>query len=147
MSRYNHAVTDRLLAGALDRLGQAGFPDDLIAVCRVPGAWEIPDAARRLAATGQFDALICLGAVIRGETTHDEHINRRVSLHLGEVAQRYGVAVSFGVLTCRTLDQALQRAGGSVGNKGTEAAEAALEMVGLQRALNARFSPKTAQPE
>ncbi|MCA9269207.1 MAG: 6,7-dimethyl-8-ribityllumazine synthase, partial [Planctomycetales bacterium] len=96
-----------------------------------PGAWELPLAAARLARSGQYAALVCLGAVIRGETTHDEHINRQVSLSLGQLALETGVPVAFGVLTCNTLEQAIHRAGGNVGNKGVEAAQAAIEMANL----------------
>ena len=97
----------------------------------MPGAWEIPLVAQRLARSKKFAAILCLGAVIKGETTHDEHINRQVSLSLGQIALETGVPVLFGVLTCNTLEQAIHRSGGNVGNKGVECAEAALEMVRL----------------
>jgi 6,7-dimethyl-8-ribityllumazine synthase len=97
----------------------------------VPGAWEIPLIAERLAESESYVAVICLGAVIKGETTHDEHINRQVSLSLGQLALVTGLPVLFGVLTCNTLEQAIHRSGGNVGNKGIECAEAALEMVRL----------------
>jgi len=131
VSRYNDTITNRLLQGALATLTAAGVADDAVDVCWVPGAWELPVVAQEMARDGRYVALICLGAVIRGETTHDEHINRQVSLSLGQIALDASLPVAFGVLTCNSLEQALQRAGGSVGNKGHEATEAALEMIRL----------------
>lgn len=131
VSRYNESITRKLLDGATQTLTAAGVRDENIDVAWVPGAWEIPLAAARLARSERYAAVICLGAVIRGETTHDEHINRQVSLSLGQIALYTGVPLPFGVLTCNTLEQAIHRAGGNVGNKGVEAAEAALEMVRL----------------
>jgi len=104
-------------------------------VAWVPGAWEIPLVVQRLAQSDNYAAVLCLGAVIKGETTHDEHINRQVSLSLGEIALRTEVPVLFGVLTCNTVEQAIHRSGGNVGNKGVECAEAALEMVRLLQKL------------
>ncbi len=131
VSRYNEHITGKLLAGAVDTLRAAGVADDAIDVAWVPGAWEIPLVAQRMARSKQYLAVLCLGAVIRGETSHDEHINRQVSLSLGQLALETGLPVLFGVLTCNTLEQAIHRAGGNVGNKGVECAEAALEMVRL----------------
>lgn len=131
VSRYNDTITNRLLQGALATLTAAGLADDAVDVCWVPGAWELPLVAQELSRDDRYAALVCLGAVIRGETTHDEHINRQVSLSLGQIALDARLPVAFGVLTCNTLEQALQRAGGNVGNKGHEAAEAALEMIRL----------------
>lgn len=131
VSRYNEHITGKLLAGAVETLRGAGIEDDAITVAWVPGAWEIPLVAQRLARSQQFVAVLCLGAVIRGETTHDEHINRQVSLSLGRLALETELPVLFGVLTCNTLEQAIHRSGGNVGNKGVECAEAALEMVRL----------------
>jgi 6,7-dimethyl-8-ribityllumazine synthase len=131
VSRYNEHITARLLTGAVETLLAAGVPDDAIDVAWVPGAWELPLVAERLADAGNYAAVLCLGAVIKGETTHDEHINRQVSLSLGQIALASGVPVLFGVLTCNTVEQAIHRAGGNVGNKGAECAEAALEMVRL----------------
>lgn len=143
VARFNETITRRLLDGAVETLTAHGVPSDQIEVAWVPGAFEIPLVARRMAATRFYQAVICLGAVIRGETTHDEHINRAVSLALVKIGLRYGVPVIFGVLTCKTLEQANARSGGEagthgkdqpgsrVGNKGIEAAEAALEMVSL----------------
>jgi len=131
VSRYNDSITSKLLDGVVQTLTAAGVPDENIDVAWVPGAWEIPLAATELACTDRYGAVICLGAVIRGETTHDEHINRQVSLSLGQIAIDAAVPIAFGVLTCNTLEQAIHRAGGNVGNKGEEAAQAALEMVNL----------------
>jgi 6,7-dimethyl-8-ribityllumazine synthase len=131
VSRYNEHITGKLLAGAIETLRGTGIGDDAVDVAWVPGAWEIPLVAQRLARSKQYAAVLCLGAVIRGETTHDEHINRQVSLSLGQLALVTGLPVLFGVLTCNTLEQAIHRSGGNVGNKGIECAEAALEMVRL----------------
>ncbi len=131
VSRYNESITSKLLTGAVEALRAAGVADERIDVAWVPGAWEIPLAAAELAGGGEYAAVVCLGAVIRGETTHDEHINRQVSLSLGQLALDTKTPIAFGVLTCNTLEQAIHRAGGNVGNKGVEAAEAALEMVDL----------------
>ena len=100
-------------------------------VAWVPGAWELPLVAQRFAQSGEYSAVLCLGAVIRGETSHDQHINRQVSMSLGQIALDTGVPVLFGVLTCNTLEQALNRVGGNAGHKGVECAEAALEMADL----------------
>jgi len=131
VARYNEHITGKLLAGAVETLRAAGIGDDAIDVAWVPGAWEIPLVAQRMAHSRNYVAVLCLGAVIRGETTHDEHINRQVSLSLGQLALETGLPVLFGVLTCNTLEQAIHRAGGNVGNKGVECAESALEMVRL----------------
>jgi 6,7-dimethyl-8-ribityllumazine synthase len=119
----------------VDTLKAAGVADEAIDVAWVPGAWEIPLAAQHMAESGSYVAVLCLGCVIKGETTHDEHINRQVSLSLGQLALDKGMPISFGVLTVNTLEQAIHRAGGNVGNKGQEAAEAALEMVRLLNKL------------
>lgn len=131
VSRYNEHITGKLLAGAIDTLRSGGVADEAIDVAWVPGAWEIPLVAQRMARSTKHVAVLCLGAVIKGETTHDEHINRQVSLSLGQIALETGLPVLFGVLTCNTLEQAIHRAGGNVANKGQECALAALEMVRL----------------
>ena len=131
VSRYNESITRNLLAGALATLVENGVPDERIDVAWVPGAWEIPLVADSMAHSGRYLAVICLGAVIRGETTHDQHINRAVSIGLGQAGLHSGVPVLFGVLTCDTLEQAIHRSGGNVGNKGRECATAALEMINL----------------
>jgi len=131
VSRYNDSVTGKLLRGATDTLTRAGIADENIDVVWVPGGFEIPLAAQQMAESGHYAAILCLGAVIRGETTHDQHINRAVSLGITEVALSSSLPVLFGLLTCDTLEQAIQRSGGNVGNKGSECAEAALEMISL----------------
>ena len=131
VSRYNDNITSKLLDGAVETLKSHGIPDDSIDVAWVPGAWEIPLIAERLAENESYAAVICLGAVIKGETTHDEHINRQVSASLGQLGLDTGLPVVFGILTCNTMEQAIHRAGGNVGNKGVECAEAALRMVSL----------------
>lgn len=131
VSRYHENITRRLAAGALETLTKAGVAEDKIDVVWVPGAWELPVTARLLAATGRYAAVLCLGAVIRGETTHDQYINLQVSTSLGQIAVDTQVPVLFGVLTCQTMEQAFHRAGGNVGNKGIECAEAALRMADL----------------
>lgn len=135
VSRYNETITSQLLAGAVETLRVAGVADDAIDVAWVPGAWELPVVAQRMAESRRYAAVLCLGAVIRGETTHDAHINRQVSLSLGRIALDTGLPVLFGVLTCNTLEQAIHRAGGNVGNKGAECAQAALEMASLLEKL------------
>jgi 6,7-dimethyl-8-ribityllumazine synthase len=147
VSRFNESVTSNLLDGAVRTLSAHGVADERIDVAWVPGAFEIPTVANRLAKSGRYAAVLCLGAVIRGETTHDQHINRAVSTALAEIGARTGVPVLFGVLTCNTLEQAIARSGGQagtrgkdrpdsrVGNKGAECAEAALEMVSLMARL------------
>ncbi len=131
MAEWNRSITDKLVAGALATLEANDVSSGSVDVAWVPGAWEIPLVAQRLAQSGQYAAVIALGAVIRGETTHDEHINRGVSLALVQIALSNDLPVLFGVLTCNSMEQAIHRAGGNKGNKGTDCAEAALKMVGL----------------
>ena len=135
LARFNRAVTDRLLAGALEALTAHGVADDAIDVATVPGAFELPLCAQRLAITGRYDALVCLGAVIRGETPHFEFVASQAAHGTGEVARRYDLPVAFGVLTTDTMEQALARAGGAAGNKGYEAAVTALEMAQVLRVV------------
>ncbi len=135
VSRYNETVCSRLLEGARGTLTTNGVAEAAIDVVWTPGAFELPLVADRLAGSGQYVAVLALGVVIRGETTHDQHINRAVSMSLMDAGLRTGVPVLFGLLTCDTLEQALHRAGGNVGNKGVECAAAALEMVSLLRQL------------
>ena len=134
VSRYNESITTKLLDGALETLRAAGVSDADIDVAWVPGAFEIPLAADRMAA-GDYRAVLCLGAVIRGETTHDAHINRAVSTSLAQIGLERGVPVLFGILTCDSLEQAIHRAGGNVGNKGVDCAQAALQMADLLKKL------------
>jgi 6,7-dimethyl-8-ribityllumazine synthase len=130
-SRFNSRVVDPLVAGAVDCLRRHGVEPEGIHLVRVPGAWEIPQAAGELAAAGGIDALIALGVVIRGETPHFDYICSACSSGLASVAERHRLPVGFGVLTCDTSEQAQERAGGKAGNKGWEAAQAALEMADL----------------
>ena len=133
VSRWNAVVTDRLLEAALDALLRSGADRSDIEVIRVPGAWEIPAAARTAANTGRVDAIVTLGCLLRGETAHYEAIYNEVARGIGQSQQETGIPHSFGVLTCETLEQALNRAGIKAGNKGFEAAAAAIEMVSLRR--------------
>jgi 6,7-dimethyl-8-ribityllumazine synthase len=137
VSRWNAIITDRLLQGALDALLRSGARKDAIQVVRVPGAWEIPAAARLLAENGRIDAVVTLGVLLRGETAHYEAIYNEVSRGIGQSQQETGVPHSFGVLTCETLEQALDRAGLKMGNKGFEAALAAIEMISVRRKIAA----------
>ncbi len=140
VARWNAVITDRLLEGALDALLRSGAKRGDIEIVRVPGAWEIPAAARTLANRASqgdslLDAIVTLGCLLRGETAHYEAIYNEVSRGIGQSQQETGIPHSFGVLTCETLEQALNRAGIKAGNKGFEAAAAAVEMVSLQRKL------------
>lgn len=135
VSRWNAVVTDRLLDGALDALLRSGAGRSDIEVVRVPGAWEIPAAARACANSGSVDAIVTLGCLLRGETAHYEAIYNEVARGIGQSQQETGIPHSFGVLTCETMEQALNRAGIKAGNKGFEAAAAAIEMVSLGRKL------------
>jgi 6,7-dimethyl-8-ribityllumazine synthase len=140
VSRWNAVITDRLLEGALDALLRSGGKRGDIAIVRVPGAWEIPAAARTIAnsaarGAARVDAIITLGCLLRGETAHYEAIYNEVSRGIGQSQQETGIPHGFGVLTCETLEQALNRAGIKAGNKGFEAALAAIEMVSLRRKL------------
>ena len=135
VARWNAVITERLLEGALDVLLRSGAMRADIQILRVPGAWEIPSAARALANTGLVDAVITLGCLLRGETAHYEAIYNEVARGIGQSQQETGIPHAFGVLTCETLEQALNRAGIKAGNKGFEAAAAAIEMVSLHRKL------------
>jgi 6,7-dimethyl-8-ribityllumazine synthase len=131
VSRYAETVTARLLEGARTCLRERGVPDGMVDVVWVPGAWELPFAVRTLAARGGYQALVALGAVIRGETPHFGYVAGEASRGLMDVALHSGLPVGFGLLTCDTLAQALARSGGAAGNKGHEAASAALEVAAL----------------
>ncbi|MEO6121038.1 MAG: 6,7-dimethyl-8-ribityllumazine synthase [Acidimicrobiales bacterium] len=133
--RFNGLVTDRLVDGALDALVRHGVDDASVTLVRVPGAFEIPLVAARLAASGSVDAVVCLGAVIRGATGHYEQVAGQCAAGIQRAQLDAGVPVIFGVLTTDTLDQALDRAGGKAGNKGADAAVAAIEMADLLRQL------------
>jgi 6,7-dimethyl-8-ribityllumazine synthase len=134
-ARFNSAIVDSLVAGALDGLKRHGVADDAIDVVRVPGSFEIPLVAQRLAAGGKYAAVICLGAVIRGDTGHYDHVAGEAAGGVARAALATGVPVIFGILTCETLEQAINRAGGKSGNKGFDAALTAIEMVNLLRQL------------
>jgi 6,7-dimethyl-8-ribityllumazine synthase len=138
VARWNAVITERLLEGALDALLRSGAQRADIDVVRVPGAWEVPAAARTIAEQKKVDAVVTLGCLLRGETAHYEAIYNEVSRGIGQSQQETGVPHSFGVLTCETLEQALNRAGIKAGNKGFEAAAAAIEMVSLKRKLAER---------
>ena len=131
VAKWNKSITSKLLEGAIETFVEAGVVEDRIDIAWVPGAWELPVVAQRLGQTGKYAAIIALGAVIRGETSHDQHINHSVSLALMEVGLSQDMPVLFGLLTCESMEQAIHRAGGNVGNKGSECAQAALQMVGL----------------
>jgi 6,7-dimethyl-8-ribityllumazine synthase len=135
VARFNSLVTDRLLAGALDALARYGVNDGETTVVRVPGSLEIPVVARQLATSGGFDAVICLGAVVRGATAHFDYVASGVASGVAGAALEAGKPIIFGVLTCDTMEQALDRAGGKAGNKGFDAAVTAIEMVNVMRAL------------
>ncbi len=134
-SRFNDVVTERLVDGARAALLEHGVADDDVTVYRVPGAWELPLAVSKVAATGRYDAVVAVGCVIRGETPHFDYVAGEASRGLARAALDHGVPLGFGVLTTDTAEQALARAGGDVGNKGAEAAEAALEMADLFRRI------------
>ena len=144
VARWNAVITDRLLQGSLDGLLRSGVRYADIQIVRVPGAWEVPDAARRLAETGTVDGIVTLGVLLRGETAHYEAIYNEVARGIGRSQQETGIPHAFGVLTCETLEQALDRAGLKAGNKGFEAASAAIEMVSLHRKLEAEHGQRAA---
>ena len=135
VARWNAVITDRLLQGALDGLLRSGARREDIQIVRVPGAWEIPGAARTLAQSKSCDAVVTLGCLLRGETAHYEAIYTEVARGIGQSQQETGIPHAFGVLTCETLEQALDRAGVKAGNKGFEAAVAAIEMVSINQKL------------
>jgi 6,7-dimethyl-8-ribityllumazine synthase len=135
VSRFNDFVSQRLLDGALDALKRHGASDDQINIVKVPGAFEIPAMAKRLSSDSRFDCVICLGAVIRGATPHFEYISSQVARGIASVALESPIPIAFGVITCDTLEQAIERAGAKSGNKGWDAAMSAMEMVNLFKAL------------
>jgi len=135
VSRFNDIVTRRLLQGATETLQRHGVPDAHITVVWVPGSFEIPLVAQRLAETGRYAAICCLGAVIQGETDHYAYVNQQTAAGIRQASQATGIPVLFGVLTCETLEQALNRAGGKSGNKGSDVALAAIEMASTLKAL------------
>jgi 6,7-dimethyl-8-ribityllumazine synthase len=134
-ARFNGFITDRLLAGALDALKRSGVAEGDIEIVKVPGAWELPLAAQTIAELKQHDAIVALGAVIRGDTPHFDHVAGQAALGLAAVQLETGVPIAFGVLTTHTIEQAIDRAGGKSGNKGYDAALTAIEMADLIRRL------------
>lgn len=135
VSRFNSFITDRLLEGALHAIRRHGGDADRVFVARVPGSLELATAARALAQSGNFDALICLGAVIRGETAHYEHVASGAASQIARVGPETGVPTIFGVLTCDTVEQAIDRSGAKSGNAGSQAAASAIEMANLLSAI------------
>ncbi|MCF6178535.1 MAG: 6,7-dimethyl-8-ribityllumazine synthase [Geopsychrobacter sp.] len=135
VSRFNSFICDRLLEGALDTLKRNGADESQLTIVKVPGAFEIPLVAQKLAASGKYDALVCLGAVIRGGTPHFEYVSSEVTKGVASVSLDSGIPIAFGVLTTDSVEQAIERAGTKAGNKGCEAAITAIEMVNLFKAL------------
>jgi 6,7-dimethyl-8-ribityllumazine synthase len=140
VARFNSFITERLLSGALDALARTGCAESDIEIVKAPGSWEMPVIARELAGQKRFDAIICLGAVIRGDTPHFDYVAGEAAKGLGLVAAQTGTPVAFGVLTCNTLEQAIDRAGAKGGNKGFDAAMTAVEMADLLRRLREKPS-------
>lgn len=138
VSRWNSFITERMLGGAIDALTRHGADEANIEVARVPGTWEIPVAARRLATSGRFDAIICIGCLIRGATPHFEYLAAEVTKGIGQLGMETGIPVTYGVITVENLEQAIERAGSKAGNKGSEAALAAVEMADLMRNLDSQ---------
>jgi len=135
ISRFNSLISDRLLSGALDALERHGALQDDISVAWVPGSFEIPPVTRKMALSQKYDAVICLGALLRGETPHFDYLSATVTKELGSIGLEAGIPVINGVLTCNTMEQAVDRAGLKTGNKGFDAAVAAIEMVQLMKQL------------
>lgn len=133
--RFNSFITERLLAGALDALARSGCAGSDIEIVKVPGSWEMPVIAREIAKQNRHDAIICVGAVIRGDTPHFDYVAGGAATGLSRVAADSGIPVAFGILTCNTMEQAIDRAGGKGGNKGFDAAMTAIEMANLMRRL------------
>lgn len=141
VARFNELITERLLQGAVDAAREHGVPDEAIEVIWVPGAFELPMAAQRLARSGRYDAIACCGAVIRGETPHFDFVAGEAARGVSQVALESGLPVTFGVITSDTVEQAQARAGGSVGNKGRESMLAAIEMANVLRAIDGADQP------
>ena len=135
-ARFNEGVVEKLIQGAIDTLTRHGAKESRIQLVRVPGAFELPLAVKRVAKSGSFDGIIALGTVIRGATPHFEYVCAECARGLSQVSLEFDTPVGFGVLTCDTLEQALERSGANAGNKGAEAAQAAIEMTGLLKQLD-----------
>ncbi len=138
VARFNSFITDRLLGGALDGLRRHGVADGDTTVVRVPGSWELPVVVKALADSGKYDAVICLGAVIRGETPHFDYVAGEATKGIGQAMMQTGVPVAFGVLTTNTLEQAIDRAGAKSGNKGFDAAATVIEMASVLRQIRGK---------
>ena len=138
VSRFNSFITERLLSGAMDALTRTGANLDLVDVIKVPGSWELPLTAKKCAQSGKYDAVICLGCVIRGETPHFDHVCNEAAKGIAQASMETGVPIVFGVLTTHTLEQAVHRAGAKNGNKGADFALTAIEMVNLYAKLGAK---------
>jgi len=135
-ARWNEFIADKLVEGALDALAKTGADDDAIEIFRCPGAFELPGLARKLADSGKFDALVCLGVIIRGATPHFDVVVNQVTRGIAGIAAEARIAVGFGVLTCDSIEQAIERSGSKGGNRGSDAAMAAIEMANLYGALD-----------
>jgi 6,7-dimethyl-8-ribityllumazine synthase len=135
VSRWNSFITERMLAGAMDALVRHGAREDAIRIARVPGTWEIPIATQRLAQGGGVDAIACIGCLIRGATPHFEYLAAEVTKGIAQISLQTGVPITYGIITVESIEQAVERAGSKAGNKGAEAAVAAIEMANLFRAM------------
>ncbi|HEU0119751.1 MAG TPA: 6,7-dimethyl-8-ribityllumazine synthase [Bryobacteraceae bacterium] len=138
VARFNSFITDRLLGGALDGLRRHGVAESDVTVVRVPGSWELPVTVKALAESGKYDAIICLGAVIRGETPHFDYVAGEAAKGIGQAMLSTGIPVAFGVLTTNTLEQAIDRAGAKSGNKGFDAAATVIEMASVLRQIRGK---------
>ena len=136
VARFNSFICERLVEGAVDAIVRHGGSDDAITIARVPGAFEIPLVAQKMATSGKYDAVICLGAVIRGATPHFDYVSNEVTKGVASVSLATGVPIAFGVLTTDTIEQAVERAGTKAGNKGFEAAVTAIEMINLLKSID-----------
>ena len=136
VARFNSFICERLVEGAVDAIVRHGGSDDAITIARVPGAFEIPLVAQKMASSGNYDAIICLGAVIRGATPHFDYVSNEVTKGVASVSLASGVPIAFGVLTTDTIEQAVERAGTKAGNKGFEAAVTAIEMINLLKSID-----------
>ncbi len=135
VSRFNHFITDRLLEGALDALRRHGAAEKDLEIIRVPGSFEVPLLAKRMASSGRYDAVICIGALIRGSTIHFDVLSAEVTKGIAQAMLETGVPITFGIITTDTLEQAIERAGTKMGNKGWQAAESAIELTSLLKAI------------
>jgi 6,7-dimethyl-8-ribityllumazine synthase len=145
VSRWNEFVADKLIEGAVGALGRTGARDEDIEIYRCPGAFELPGLARRVADSGRFDAIVCLGVVIRGATPHFDVVVNQTTRGIAQISAEAKLAVGFGVLTCDTIEQAIERAGSKGGNRGADAAMAAIEMANLYDKLAGRAEPASVQ--